>query len=145
MLVEPGFILRCARLVLIPAQIGLVGESLLGLDHGLVVAEDVPGEKAEDRNAGQSDEHGYCYSVAECYLFCQPALIVGDHGYNSAISFFPEDFHRLFGGRPVTKRALPGRKAPIVLDPIPNPLDDLLSVGPHKLSKTCVDRLLALG
>jgi hypothetical protein len=32
-----------------------------------------------------------------------------------------------------------------VFYPFPNPLDDFLPVGPHKLSKTCVDRLLALG
>jgi hypothetical protein len=63
----------------------------------------------------------------------------------SAISSFPEDFHRLFGGRPVPKRALPVRHAPVVFYPFPNPLDDFLPVGPHKLSKTCVDRLLALG
>ena len=56
-----------------------------------------------------------------------------------------QKLHAPFGGVPVPKRALPLRHAPVVLDPIPNPLHNLLRIYPYELCESSVNGLLALG
>jgi hypothetical protein len=65
--------------------------------------------------------------------------------YLSAIPCVLEDFHGSFGGGAVPKRALPGRHARAVLDPITDPFHDRLGFNPYELCEAGVLGFLALG
>jgi len=65
--------------------------------------------------------------------------------YSSAISCVPEDFHGSLGGVAVPKRALHGRDARAVLDPLGDTFLDGLGINPYTLDEAGVGGVLAHG